>query len=328
MPRTFLRLKGNMRKFSSYGLIDKTLHYYAPRRDLIARTGQQLLGQDPDRGGHYITVWAPRQTGKSWLMREVLLTLRQNPAFDVLLLSLQHLKRVTDVDRVAQFIARELIKKLSLENVNIETLDEFQDLFAKEALARPLILILDEFDALPEEAISGLAGVFRNIYLSRQVQVDKPTAEKDYLLHGLALIGVRAVLGVENITGSPFNVQQSLHIPNLTFAEVAGMFEWYEQDSGQKIEQAVIEQIFYEFQGQPGLTCWFGELLTETYNEQSSRPITMDNFAEVYGAALQVLPNNNIRAILHPNNTTTNERMERIYPIIQSFPFAPFKNSL
>jgi len=26
---------------------------------------------DPEKGGHYFTIWAPRQSGKTWLMREV-----------------------------------------------------------------------------------------------------------------------------------------------------------------------------------------------------------------------------------------------------------------
>jgi hypothetical protein len=56
----------------------------------------------------------------------------------------------------------------------------------------------------------------------------------------------------------------------------------------------VIERIFYEFQGQPGLTCWFSELLTETYNQTTAQPITMANFEKAYVAALDLLPNNNI----------------------------------
>jgi len=57
-----------MRKFSSYGPIDTDLEYYAPRKELIAKARTQLLGEDPQKGGHYITVWAPRQTGKSWTL--------------------------------------------------------------------------------------------------------------------------------------------------------------------------------------------------------------------------------------------------------------------
>jgi len=53
----------------------------------------------------------------------------------------------------------------------------------------------------------------------------------DYILHGLAFVGVRAVLGIESKTGSPFNVQRSLHISNLSFDEVKDMFDQYQEES-------------------------------------------------------------------------------------------------
>ncbi len=53
-----------MRKFSSYGPITASLHYYVPRTELIEFATQQLLGENFNDGGHYITVWAPRQRGK------------------------------------------------------------------------------------------------------------------------------------------------------------------------------------------------------------------------------------------------------------------------
>lgn len=46
------------------------------------------------------------------------------------------------------------------------------------------------------------------------------------------------------------------------------------------------------------LTFWFGELLTETYNEKKDQPITIDNFEEVYATALSLLPNTNILNII------------------------------
>jgi len=283
-----------MRKFSSYGPIDRALHYHVPRQELIDGAFQQLLGDDPNKGGHYITVWASRQTGKSWIMREVVLVLNKNTDFNVVILSLQHLAEVTDVNRVAQLIAQELMEKLSLENLTLNTLEDFHLLFKSKTLRKPLILILDEFDALEPAAIARLVGVFRHIYTSRQNQVDKTTAEKDYLLHSLALIGVRTVLGIENIKGSPFNVQRSVHIPNLTHDEVFSLFNGYQQERQQQIEPDVMERLWYEFQGQPGLTGWIGELLTETYNQTTDKPITMTQFEGVYTAALKVLPNNTI----------------------------------
>ncbi|MEN8218982.1 MAG: hypothetical protein ABFS56_21945 [Pseudomonadota bacterium] len=157
---------------------------------------------------------------------------------------------------------------------------------------------MDEFDSLPEPVIAGLVGFFRNIYHNRQNQLDKSSVEKDYLLHGIALIGVRAVLGVENVKGSPFNVQRSVHIPNLTHDEVTYLFNQYQQESGQSIDPEVIERIWYEFKGQPGLTNWFGELLTETYNQATNQPITMAHFKGIYANALDLLPNNNILNII------------------------------
>ena len=52
-----------MRKFCSYGPVDTDLHYYVPRTELIEQALLQLRGEDPKKSGHYITVWAPRQTG-------------------------------------------------------------------------------------------------------------------------------------------------------------------------------------------------------------------------------------------------------------------------
>ncbi|MBV7334372.1 AAA-like domain-containing protein [Chloroflexi bacterium TSY] len=290
-----------MRKFSSYGPVNTKLHYYVPRKELLDRAFRQLLGEDPNEGGHYITVWAPRQRGKTWIMHQVVAGLNHDPqyaTYDVVIIGLEDLKLTTDVDRIARIISERVIHSLKLKTDPVNQLSEMSRLFTRDVLSKPLILILDEFDALIQEAINGLAGMFRNIYNARQGQFGVPRAEKEYQLHGVALIGVRSVLGIENKSGSPFNVQRSLHIPNLTFEEVESMYRWYEQESGQVVEQAVIDQVFYETQGQPGLTSWLGELLTETYNERPERPLDMDVFAHAYGAAIHVLPNANIVNII------------------------------
>jgi len=290
-----------MRSFSSYGPIDTDLHYYAPRTELIDRAVSQLIGEKPEKGGHYITVWAPRQTGKSGTLKEALFRLREDKKFDVLKINLEVLKTEEDIGEVFTYIEDKMSWKLNTEYTGATSQKKFENLFKKGNLDRPLILILDEFDALAEDAISAVVGAFRNIYTVRQEQSDKPTEEKDYLLHSVALIGVRAVLGVENQKGSPFNVQRSLHIPNLTFEEVQEMFRWHERESGQKVEQEVIDRLFYEIKGQPGLTCWFGELLTEGWDQfrvTYDMPIDMRLFGKAYAAATQILPNNNVLNII------------------------------
>jgi len=60
-----------MRNFSSYGSPNKNTDYYVPREALINNAIKQL------KGGHYITVWAPRQTGKTWIIQEALSRIEQ-----------------------------------------------------------------------------------------------------------------------------------------------------------------------------------------------------------------------------------------------------------
>jgi hypothetical protein len=301
-----------VRRFWSYGTIDVEEHYYAPRKELIERAYNQLMGENLRKGGHYITVWAPRQTGKSWVMQEVLLRLKNNPQFDTIKISLESLKNIEDLGLIIITIAQRIGKRLGKDFGRIDNLLDFQEIFSKDKLARPLILMLDEFDALPKDAISSIVSVFREIYNERRDEVDQSTEKKGYLLHAVALIGVRSVVGIESKRGSPFNVQRSLHIPNLTYEEVEGMFKWYEKESEQKVEKEVIERIFYETRGQPGLTCWLGELMTEgfeDYTNDTSRSIGITEFEAVYAAAASTLPNNNILNIISKAREESNKTL-------------------
>ena len=287
-----------MRKFCSYGPVDTRLHYYVERRELVEYALSQLRGERPEEGGHYITVWAPRQRGKTWVMQQVLWRLQEDERFDAVKVNVQVLKGEESIAAILDYIVAGIARQLGRELPRPESLLDFERVFSREVLERPLVLMLDEFDALNEEAISDLAGAFRNIYIRRRDQVGVPTEEKEYLLHGVGLIGVRAVLGVESSSGSPFNVQRSLHIPNLTFEEVDYMYHWYERESGQVVEQEVIDRVYYETQGQPGLVSWLGELLTEQYNDDPTAPLTMKQFNRMLLWAINGLGNANVLNII------------------------------
>ena len=92
-----------MRKFSSYGAISTKSHYYVSRVELIDQACEQILGEDPDEGSHYITVWAPRQTGKTWLLQQVYKKLNAIDKYDIMILTMQfakHAKSPADVLKV------------------------------------------------------------------------------------------------------------------------------------------------------------------------------------------------------------------------------------
>lgn len=294
-----------MRRFFSYGPVDTEDHYYAPRNELIEDAYNQLLGENPQKSGHYITVWAPRQCGKTWVMLEVVEKIKNTRRFEVGIISMQSAKKEQNEKKILEIFIKKINQAFEKSLPEIQKISDIPDLFTKQYFQKPMILILDEFDALIEESINDFAGIFRDIFLSRANEKSKKTHDKTHLLHGLALVGVRSVLGIENQTGSPFNVQRSVHIPNLSFDEVKYLFQWYEKESGQKVEPEVIKKLFDETRGQPGLTCWFGELLSEGYEgyvNNKNLPISPERFEEVLAAAINILPNNNILNIISKAN--------------------------
>jgi len=279
-----------MRKFFSYGPVDCKRHFCVPRRELIDRCVIQLVGEDEDFG-HYFTVWAPRQTGKTWLMRQVksAIEARYGDRFTLGMMSMQGvvLKEEDDEEsflKEVPLLIEETFKVKLREEPG--SWKEFRVLFKKEGgiFKKPVILFIDEFDSLPSKVIDQLVTLFRDIYLKRE----------SYLLHGLALIGVRAVLGVDSERGSPFNIQRSMHVENFTRDEVWDLYNQYMEESGQRVEDEVIEAVYNVTRGQPGLVCWFGELLTEKYNPGMDKVIDMDVWEDVYLNAVHVEWNNTV----------------------------------
>jgi hypothetical protein len=269
--------------------VDCEDHFCVPRTELIRQCTEQLAGS-PEKGGHYFTIWAPRQAGKTWLMRQVKkeIETRYPGKFTLGMMSAQGIF-LEDDDPPEAFLSRVPLLFDRFLNITVPVPGIYEDLGAlfsdKTGLfEKPLLLFIDEFDRLPPAVIDRLVSMFRDIYLNRE----------HFCLHGLALIGVRAVLGVESGSGSPFNIQRSLHVPNLTKAEVEEMFSQYQEESGQTVEPQVVTNLFDSVRGQPGLTGWFGELLTETYSPGAGLPIDLAVWKEVFSAAVHMEWNNSL----------------------------------
>ncbi|MFO0761830.1 MAG: AAA-like domain-containing protein [Byssovorax sp.] len=278
-----------MRRFSSYGPVNPAQNFCVERRDLVERCVAALV-DDPDVGGHYFTIWAPRQTGKTWTMRRAVeeIRARYGDRFVVGFFSMQGVVLDDDQPEEAffKFVPHRFQLGFGVEAPMPASWDDWSQLFARKGgyFDRPVILCIDEFDSLPRKVIDRLVALFRDIYLSRE----------GYFLHGLALIGVRSVLGVDSERGSPFNVQRSLPIPNLTQGEVRELFAQYQAESGQVVEPAVVDAVFEVTRGQPGLVSWFGELCAEKYNPGPEQAITASTWRRVYSRACQAEWNNTL----------------------------------
>ena len=66
-----------MRRFHSYGPVNCDHHFYVERNSIVDKCTSQLVGI-PEEGGHFFTIWAPRQTGKTWAIRQSIDRIKTN----------------------------------------------------------------------------------------------------------------------------------------------------------------------------------------------------------------------------------------------------------
>jgi hypothetical protein len=273
--------------------VDKDIHFCVPREKLVKNCLDHIIGE-PGKGGHYFTIWGPRQTGKTWLMHQVKERIQTDypDRFIVGTMSMQGvIMKETDEDSAFfSYIPLLMHRTFKLNVPEPDSWKTWQTCFYTEAsiFSKPVILFIDEFDKLPSRIIDQLVNLFRDMYLEKE----------NYLLHGLALIGVKAVLGVDSLRGSPFNIQRSLHVENFLQEEVIDLFDQYRRESGQAVDADVVQNVFDATNGQPGLVGWFGELLTDRYNPGMPSPIDHTVWETVYRRALYVEWNNTVLNLL------------------------------
>lgn len=144
------------------------------------------------------------------------------------------------------------------------------------ASARPLVLFLDEIDALRDAAL---------ISVLRQLRTGYPTRPTDFPW-SLALVGLRDVRDYRITSGpdgrlgtaSPFNIKiESLTLRNFTADEVAELYQQHTDDTGQRFTPDALAAAYDETQGQPWLVNAFARQLTEVLVVDRSAAIGADD---------------------------------------------------
>ncbi|OQY59481.1 MAG: hypothetical protein B6245_06440 [Desulfobacteraceae bacterium 4572_88] len=297
-----------MRHFYSYGPVSCANHFCVERRTLVEHCTNQIIG-DLKSGGFYFTIWGPRQSGKTWLMKQVRKEIRNRYGgrFAIGTISMQGII-MDETEADDTFLKK--IPKLMLDGFGMDvdppgSWEEWSLFFHKNKglFKRPVIVFIDEFDGLPAKIIDRLATLFRDMHLN----------QGSYLLQGLGLIGVRTALGVESGCGLPFNMQKSLHVPNLNFDEVRELFHQYQEETGQKVTPEVVVSLFNVTQGHPGLVSWFGELLSEKYHPGPDKTIDLDIWKRAYRRACNVEWNNTILSLIKKARTQYEAQVLEIF---------------
>ena len=231
----------NMRSFGTYGRVYPDQHYVVPRTAEIADFINRL------KAGRYVVLFAPRQTGKTTFFRFAMDALTtEDPTYFPIQLDFQTMRNVTSstfYDRLYQLIriqieslfqkregvpSEELIQ--FLENTTLT--DDFSMVMFFRQLSilldsdshknvppfKKVVLLIDEFDGIPQAVLSGFLYTLRQIYLSDEMQCP----------HSVGIVGVRSIAQLDyDRSVSPFNIQDEFHLPNFSLAQLTALFAQY-----------------------------------------------------------------------------------------------------
>ena len=141
------------------------------------------------------------------------------------------------------------------------------------AIQRPLVLFIDEVDALRGPAL---------ISVLRQLRSGFPR-RPDAFPWSLALVGLRDVRdykaasgGTESLhTSSPFNIKvESLTLSSFTAEEVARLYAQHTAETGQLFTPEALARAFHLTQGQPWLVNALARQVVEVVVPDSAVPVT------------------------------------------------------
>ena len=303
-----------MRRFGTEGRVYPDKHY------VVSRTEEIVDFIDRVKDGRYIVLFAPRQTGKTTFFRwalEVLVT--QDSTYFPIQLDFQVVRNTaptTFYERLFYMIRKEIeIVFQKRGQIPSATLTQFlektdiTDNFSMMTFFQQLsnflhnqrvVIIIDEFDGIPQTVVSDFLYALRHIYLS-----DEPRCP-----HSVGIIGVKSIAQLNyDRSVSPFNIQDEFHLPNFTPEQVQELLGQYTDEVGQAFVPEVIESIHKQTAGQPVLVNRFAQILTEEMDIPRNESITMAHFTTAH---TQLLRGRNTNIEHLTTNIRRNPRFESI----------------
>ena len=170
-----------------------------------------------------------------------------------------------------------------------------------------VVLIIDEFDGIPQDAVQGFLHALRHIYV----------AGKPRCPHSIGIIGVKNIRQRNYDTSiSPFNIQDEFVLPNFTLEQVRELLMQYTDEVGQTFAPEVVETLHKQTAGQPFLVNRAAQILTEELDIPKNETITMHHFSKAHIQLLRE-QNTNIDHLL--TNIRRDPRFESILMRIASY---------
>jgi hypothetical protein len=249
------------RFFNTAGHCDERLHYMLPWAERIPSV-EELIDREL-----YFVIHAPRQVGKTTSFLHLAQELTAEGKYAALLASCETgqtaradvMVAVMAIIRSIEAKAREFLpEELRPPAPDLEVIDAESRLafFLEQwcrACPRPVVLFLDEIDALLDESLLSVLRQLRDGYVNRPAGFP----------HSMALIGLRDVRDYKMKlrpdsesagTASPFNVKvESIRLRSFNAEEVARLYRQHTEETGQPWTDEAVALAFELTQGQPWL---------------------------------------------------------------------------
>lgn len=307
-----------MKFFNTGGPCNPQYHYMLPAT-------QRLEAYDVDRlirQQSYFVVHAPRQVGKTTAMESLAQELTASGEYLAVLLSLETGAAFPDDPLKAEqailgnwkiTIQTRLPSELHPpawfpESFGGSLLGTFLSQWSL-ASNRPLVVFLDEIDALENEVLISVLRQLRSGYYNRPRGFPS----------SLALIGLRDVRDYKVASGgsqrlsspSPFNIAvRSITLRNFTEAEVKTLLSQHTAETGQVIAEEAMERVFYYSQGQPWLVNSLAKVCVEELVRELAEPVLPGHVDEAKEILIQ-------RRQVHLDQLTDKLQERRVRNVIE-----------
>ena len=322
-----------MRRFGTQGPVHPAENYVVARAERINDFINRI------KEGRYIVMFAPRQSGKTTFFQRALdrFTIEEPTYFPISLnfdiyknLSIptfyghlyqqirQGIEQVFQKrDSMPSDVLTQFLKNTTLTD-HLSLLEFFRELASfldLECNGQKVVIVIDEFDGIPQAALSDFLHTLRHIYI----------AGKPRCPHSVSIVGIKSIHQLNyDRSISPFNIQDEFHLPNFTREEAQDLFGQYTDEVGQAFAPEVITAIHKQTAGQPVLVNRFAQILTEELDIPKTEPITMAHFTTAH---TQLLYSQNTNIVHLTTNIRKDPRFEKILMRITAYedglPFNP-----
>jgi len=279
-----------MRTFCTEGPVDPERNYFVPREDILT------LGLRKVDEWRYFTLFAPRQAGKStwydFLLRRIRIS---RTDYLGIWLTFEAFGEKTEIT-LLPVIMRQIYFRLGNRDDDlgitrpndIEELSEF--LFRlSQHYQKDVVLIIDEIEGLQNpRALNLFLHAVRSMYHAR----------RQNHVRSVILVGVSNITGILEDTASPFNIADQIHIPYFTFDETIDLLEQHTQETGQVFLPEVIQGIYDNTAGQPGLVNALARDLVEARCPDETE-IGLTPFYQTLDAFMRLYVNKNISNVVN-----------------------------